>query len=379
MPSRSNDERSSRAPSFGEWDTRSLAVPLGLGAAAYFTWKALTRLPSVELEGKVVLITGGSRGLGLALARAFAAEGSRVVICGRDRRELARAVDDLDGLGAEGIGLPCDITDRVEVKRMVRRIERRVGPIDVLVNNAGSVQVGPVTTFSEEDFRSEMEANFWGAVHTTLEVLPSMRRRGSGRIVNITSIGGKVAVPHLLPYTCAKFAEVGFSEGLRAELAREGIPVTTVVPGLMRTGGPAHARFRGDPEREYTWFAVLDATSATSTSATRAARRIVRAARKGEAEVTLTWQAKLLRLTAGIFPGITAKALGVGNRLLPGAEDGKGRARQVKEGLELNTRWAPSPLTRQMNRAARDLNQYGGKEDPAPDHARAVGLDPDAT
>lgn len=373
MLSRAGTSRPPAKESQEEWDPMSVAGPLAAGAAIYFTWKALTRPKEMDLEDRVVLITGGSRGLGLALARAFAAAGSRVVICGRDRRELARAAEDLDSLGADGLALPCDVTDQRDVHRMFRRVERRVGPVEVLVNNAGMVQVGPLSSFSLADFRAEMEANFWGAVHTTLEALPGMRERGEGRIVNITSIGGKMAVPHLLPYTCSKFAEVGFSEGLRAELAREGIAVTTVVPGLMRTGGPAHARFRGDAEREYAWFTVLDATSATATSATRAAKRIVRATRKGEAEVTLTWQAKLARLAAGLFPGLTANAMGIGNRILPEA-DGR---EKVREGLELRTPVAPSALTRQMNRAARDLNQYGGTEAPAPDHARAVGLEED--
>src|SRR5690606_4950492 len=147
--------------------------------------------------------------------------------------------------------VPCDVSDSAQVGKMLETIEAELGPVEVLVNNASIIQVGPLESQEIEDFERAMEINFWGTLHTTLAVLPEMRRRGAGRIVNITSIGGKVAIPHLLPYDCAKFAVVGFSEGLRAEVARHGISVTTVVPGLMRTGSPVNAFFKGDAEREF--------------------------------------------------------------------------------------------------------------------------------
>jgi short-subunit dehydrogenase len=107
---------------------------------------------------------------------------------------------------------------------------QRVGLIDVLVNNAGLIRVGPFAAMTLDDFQQTMDVMFWGPLHTTLAVLPSMRERKQGSIVNIVSIGGKVGVPHLLPYSCAKFALVALSEGLRAELAPDGIRVTTIVP-----------------------------------------------------------------------------------------------------------------------------------------------------
>jgi NAD(P)-dependent dehydrogenase (short-subunit alcohol dehydrogenase family) len=102
--------------------------------------------------------------------------------------------------------------------------------IDLLVNNAGEIQAGPLESMALEDFERALRIMFWGTVYPTWTVLPQMRERQSGRIVNITSIGAKVAVPHLLPYTCAKFAMIGFSEGLRAELAGKGIQVVTIAP-----------------------------------------------------------------------------------------------------------------------------------------------------
>ncbi len=109
------------------------------------------------------------------------------------------------------------------------------GRVDIVVNNAGIIQVGPMSTTTVEDFATALDVMFWGALYPTLAVLPQMRARRSGHVVNITSIGGMVSVPHLLPYTCAKFAAVGLSEGLRTELGQEGIHVTTVVPGWRRS------------------------------------------------------------------------------------------------------------------------------------------------
>src|SRR5204863_2590958 len=125
-------------------------------------------------------------------------------------------------------------------------------------------------------------------VHTTLDVMPDMRARREGRIVNISSIGGKVSVPHLLPYSASKFALVGLSEGLRAELAKDGIVVTTVCPGLMRTGSPRNAQFKGQHRAEYAWFTLSDSMPFFSQSAERAARQILSACRHGEAEVVLS-------------------------------------------------------------------------------------------
>ena len=161
-----------------------------------------------------------------------------------------------------------------------------------------------------------MAINFWGTVNVTLAALRYMRRQGHGRIANITSIGGKVAVPHLLPYSCAKFAAVGFSEGLRAELAGTGVKVTTVVPGLMRTRGETHAMFKGKRPLERAWFSVAAETPGLAMSARRAARRIVRAVERGQAEIVVGIPAKMLRLAKDLFPERDAGRAG---RRRPGA------------------------------------------------------------
>lgn len=312
------------------------AAGTGAGIAAVL---ALRHFRQADLRGQVVLITGGSRGLGLSLARAFAAEGCRVAMCARDGGELDRARRDLEARGAEVLAAACDVTHRDEVERLIHIALKHYGRIDILVNNAGVIQVGPVENMAIEDFEQAMNVMFWGTVHPTLALLPHMAERGSGRIVNITSIGGKVSVPHLLPYNCAKFAAVGFSEGLRAELAGSGIKVTTIAPGLMRTGSYLNASFKGDAERESRWFGVSASLPGITMSGERAARQIVAAAKRGQAVRILTTPASLLARFHGLFPGATADLLGLVNRLLlPDPGTGK----QARRGLETSSLKSPA-------------------------------------
>jgi NAD(P)-dependent dehydrogenase (short-subunit alcohol dehydrogenase family) len=288
---------------------------LALGVAAR---EALARDREVDLYGAVALVTGGSRGLGLALSRELARQGCRLAICARDQTELQVARDDLARSGAEVLAVPCDVADLAQVAAMVEAVTRHYGRIDILVNNAGIMVVAPVETLTRADFERVMAINFWGVLNPTLEVLPGMRARGSGRIVNITSIGGKIAVPHLLPYTCAKFAAVGLSEGLRAELADTGISVTTVVPGLMWTGSHLHAEFGGEQESEYRWFALgASAPYPVAIGADRAARLIVRAIKRGEAECTYPVSAVIAARLSGLVPRATTNVLALVDRFLP--------------------------------------------------------------
>jgi NAD(P)-dependent dehydrogenase (short-subunit alcohol dehydrogenase family) len=290
-------------------------IGFGMGLAARV---APARKAEADLRGAVVLITGGSRGLGLAMSRELAQQGCRLAICARDESGLEAARSDLQRFGAEVLAVPCDVSDQAQVASMVEAVIRHYGRIDILINNAGIIVVAPVESLTRADFERVMAINFWGAFNPTMAVLPGMRAQGSGRIVNITSIGGKVAVPHLLPYSCAKFAAVGFSEGLRAELADTGISVTTVVPGLMRTGSHMHAEFSGEQQAEYRWFALgASAPYPVAIGADRAARLIVRAARRGEAECTYPVSAVVAARFSGLFPSATTTALSLVDRLLP--------------------------------------------------------------
>jgi short-subunit dehydrogenase len=145
-----------------------------------------------------------------------------------------------------------------------------------------------------------------------------MRQAHGGRIINITSIGGKIPAPHLLPYTAAKHASVGFSEGLRVEVAKHGISVTTAVPGLMRTGSPDNALFAGNHTAEHAWFTIADSLPVLSMDAERAASAIVRAGLRGEPEIVLTPAATLAVRAHALLPSLTLRALSVVDRLLPG-------------------------------------------------------------
>jgi short-subunit dehydrogenase len=303
-----------------------------------------------------VFITGGTRGLGLVMARQLAREGANLAVCARDPEEVQRAIEVLTRLDARVVARTCDLRFRDHVREFIDEVRRHFGAIDVLINNAGIISVGPVEAMTLDDFYDAMASNYFAAVHTILEVLPEMRQRRQGRILNVTSIGGKISVPHLLPYCGSKFALVGLSEGLRAELAKDGIVVTTVCPFLMRTGSPRNASFKGQHRAEYAWFTLSDSIPGIAMSAERAARKILNACRHGDAEVILSLPGKLAALVHGVAPGLVTDISGWVNRLLPG-EGGIGT--QTALGWESESKIAPSWLTALTERAARENNEMG--------------------
>jgi NAD(P)-dependent dehydrogenase (short-subunit alcohol dehydrogenase family) len=261
----------------------------------------------------VVLITGGSRGLGLAIATRFAHNPVRLVLASRNLAELQQAQATLLAqfahLRPEDFHLvAADLAKPEECQRLVAEAIDRFGRIDVLVNNAAIIDVGPIESQTLEIFERTMQINFFAALYTTWAALPHLRKQtpldGTRRasIVNIASIGGKIAVPHMLPYSAAKFALVGFSEGLHAELRHKGIRVTTVCPGLMRTGGEDHANIVGDVEFERRWFNFAANTPVIAVSAKYAANKIFHAVAAGRAEITISPQAWLAARIGGVFP-----------------------------------------------------------------------------
>ena len=304
--------------------------------------------------GKVVLIAGGSRGLGLVLARNFAARGASIAICARDADELDRARTDLEQRGAEVFAGVCDIRQQADVEAFVREVRDRMGEVDVLVNCAGVIQVGPLETQTQQDFENLMDVHFWGPYYAMQAVIPAMRERGSGRIVNISSIGGKIAVPHLASYCASKFALAGMSSAFGVELARDGISVTTVYPGLMRTGSHIHARFKGQNEKEFALFSLADATPLTTINAERAADQIVEACGRGDAELIITVQAKLAAKMQALAPELMSGLLSLTNRLLP-ADGGIGKA--SLSGLESTSAVSPSVATALIDNAALANNE----------------------
>ncbi|MDQ3716153.1 MAG: SDR family oxidoreductase, partial [Actinomycetota bacterium] len=229
----------------------------------------------------VAVVTGASRGLGFLLARELADQGHDLVICARSADGLATAAAELRGRGGQVVTVAADVSVRVQAEAVVAASSEHFGRLDVLVANAGTIQVGPAAAMRTSDFADALGVMFWGVLYPTMAALPLMRARGAGRILVITSLGGKVPAPHLLPYTVAKHAAVGFAEGLRVEAARHGITVTTAVPGLMRTGSPRNALFTGDRAAEYRWFSVADSLPLLSMDAERAAAKLIRATLRG--------------------------------------------------------------------------------------------------
>jgi short-subunit dehydrogenase len=330
-----------------------LLAVAGLGVALAVRERARQRR-AITFPGKTVLITGGSRGLGLELARQFADKGARLALCARDLGELERAREELTQRGAEVFLLPCDITDRDEVQEVIHSVQDRLGPVDILVNNAGVIQVGPMEEMTLEDYEKAMQVHFWGPLLMTQAVLPGMRRQKRGRIVNIASIGGKISVPHLLPYSASKFALVGLSEGMRAELMKDNIYVTTICPGLMRTGSHVHATFKGQHKKEYTLFSIANALPLNSIDSFQAAKDIIHACKYGDAEVTLSIPAKAAALFHGLFPGLTADLFGLLNQTLPGPG---GIGSESAEGKDSQTALSPSWVTSLSDEAAQHNNE----------------------
>jgi len=328
---------------------------LAAGAGALLAASALRRkLNAYDFSGKVVLITGGSRGLGLVMARQLAQEGAHLALCARDAGELEQARAELAAKGARVWVQPCDVTIEEQVNQMVAAVQRELGPIDVLINNAGIIQAGPVAEMTKQEFEEAISIYFWAPVYTTLAVLPAMKAGRAGRILNIGSIGGKISVPHLIPYSAGKFALVGLSEGLRAELKQYNIQVTTANPGLIRTGSPRHAIVKGHHKEEYALFKIMDSMPVVSMSAEATARKILNALRHGDAEVITTLPAKLGALLHGLSPELVTDLLALVNKALPG-EGGIGKARA--RGAESESTLSQSVLTRSTDKAARRNNE----------------------
>ena len=306
----------------------TLLATAAVGVAAATTASVLRSLRAAPIaEGSVVLITGGSRGLGLAIAARFGHKPVRLVLASRKRAELEQAQATLlarhPHLHPKNFHLvACDLAQPSECQRLTDEAVTRFGRIDVLVNNAGIIEVGPIESQPLEAFERAMQVNFFAALYTTWAALPHIRSQapltGARRaaIVNIASIGGKIAVPHMLPYSTAKFALVGFSEGLHAELRHKGIRVTTVCPGLMRTGGEGHAEFVGDVEFERRWFDFAAKTPGVAVTAEYAADRIYAAVVNGRAEITISPQAWLAARFGGVFPETTQLANALANEYI---------------------------------------------------------------
>jgi short-subunit dehydrogenase len=293
---------------------------IATGAAAGLVCACLPRREYIR-SGQVAVINGGSSGLGLALAHRFGRAGLKLVLAARNEEQLHEAERSLLSAGSiadarDILLVACDLSEAKQAAYLIEETLSCFGPPEILINNAGIIEVGPVESHPLEAFERAMAVNYFGALYAIHAVLPSLLRRRQGSIVNISSIGGKMAVPHLLPYVASKFALTGLSEGLHSELRHKGIRVTTVCPGLMRTGGEDHAYFRGQVQKEAAWFKAAARTPLLAASASHAADVVFDAVNRGRAEVTITPQAWLAARFAGLAPETTQLMNAVVNRYI---------------------------------------------------------------
>lgn len=312
-----------------------------------------------SFRGQSAIITGGSRGLGLALARELVNENCNVTLLARDEEELKRAKKELDKLNRGEVHIVvCDVTDNIQLSRAIHEAADLYDGVDLLINNAGAIVVGPWESMTQQDFEAQMKIHLYATMNSIRVALPFLRQKTSGkRIVNICSMGGRVAVPHMLPYDTSKFALSGFSQGMATELYDEGISVTTVYPGMMRTGSPIQAVFKGEHEKEFAWFQSADVIPGFSTAAKDAAKEIIEAARERRFELMPFLPAKLRLGLATFFPELVAYTLVLLNRLMPSGQSG-----EYKTGAQSREIFDRSILTKAFKSSARkaekDSNQW---------------------
>lgn len=323
-----------------------------------------------NLEGLSALVTGGSRGLGLLVAARLAQRGCQVTVAARDEDELRRGAEWVEEKTGRRVSTAvCDVRDRNAVESMVRQAEARRGRLDVVVANAGVIQVAPVESLDNEAFEDAMTTIFGGTVNTAMAALPHLRMsEAGGRLCLIGSVGGLLAVPHLLPYSCAKAAVGALGEGLRAETAGQGLSVTTVHPGLMRTGSHLQAEFGGRSSEEFAWFSALSGAPVISMDAERAAERIVQALEKRRTRVVLTPAARVASVAHGVAPATVTRLSGLAARLLPrspsaesaagdSADDGMAQGHTIDRPATTWTETARRLGSGLNDRAARHYNQ----------------------
>lgn len=327
------------------------AAGLGVYAAARHFYKEMIKY---DFQDKVVIITGGARGLGLLLARELAAKGANLVICSRNAEQIEIAEQEIRQIGSTVLGLKADVSDQTDAARVVEAAISQFGRIDLLINNAGVMLVGPENVMNVEDYKTAMDTNFWAALYMIKAALPHFHDQREGRIANICSIGGKVAVPHLLPYSVSKFAMVALSEGLHAELKKDNIHVTTVIPNLMRTGSPRNVSLKGDHKAEYAWFKIADSSPFLSQDAAQAATDIINAIAYQESEVILTNTAKLAVALQGVSPGLVSMATSIANRFLPKSGP---EGSVIRKGYESESEKTTGPVASMSDRAALENNE----------------------
>lgn len=244
----------------------------------------------------MVLITGASEGLGAACARAFRQRGARIAVTARNAAQLARVA------GAEGLAIPADLTRPADRRAIVEQTLAHFGAIDVLVNNAGVALYLPASDAPAAQVEALFDLNFFAPLAMAQLVIPGMKQRGSGTIVNVGSIAGQVTLPWFTLYSASKSALGAMTDGLRMELRKDGIHAMTVCPAYLATGFQAHALAGSPPPallRHRPFFITPEACAAS----------IVRGVEHNARTVVMPWRARLFMAAARLFSGETERRL----------------------------------------------------------------------
>ncbi|HEX8465547.1 MAG TPA: SDR family oxidoreductase [Abditibacterium sp.] len=325
-------------------------------AAIHAAMRLLRARRAMDFRGRVVVITGGSRGLGLNLARQLAGEGAKIALIARDKPELDRAEAEIRALGAEVFAIAVDLRSQSAAEEAINRVASHFGALDVLINNAGIIQVGPVEHMTQSDFAEAVDLHLWVPLWLSRGAVPHLKKSGGGRIVNIASFGGKVAMPHMAPYAASKFALVGLSDALRHELAKDNILVTTVCPGIIRTGSHVMATFKGNQQAEYKMFKLMSALG--SINVTTATRLVLDAARYGDPQLVFPFPVQWAIAAYNVFPNTAGLILGLSTRFMPKPTDEAGD--KLMSGHDLEPSLSPSILTKRADLAAAANNEMNG-------------------
>lgn len=317
----------------------------GLGFMAYLAYDTIKKnMRYFNFRNKVVLISGGARGLGFVLARKLAHEGALISLMDVDEEALQHAQNLIH---LENPYTPvnyhvCDATKPEDVKKAVEETVLQFRGVDVVINNAGMLTVSPYENLTAKEFEDSLNTHFWGPYNIIEASLPYLKASGNGRIINISSIGGKMAIPHFASYCTGKFALVGYSQTLRAELMKNNIYVTTVCPGLTRTNYIEQTEFKGQYQKEFNWLTLTDSIPFLTINAERAADKIINASRIGQAELNISLSLKLGLAFQTLFPEIHADLMALANTMLPTPTT----ENEKHLGRELQTHLPPEALRR---------------------------------
>ena len=252
----------------------------------------------MDFQGKVVVVTGASSGIGKATSIDFAKEGAQVVCVSRNGEKIKKVVDEIKSFNGKSIGVTCDVSSHALVKRMVDKVYEQFGRVDVLVNCAGFGIYKSLKDHSIDEMEELMKTNYFGTVYTTKEVLPIMENQGTGHIVNIASMAGKLSFPNYSAYCASKFAVVGFTQSLRIELEQKNIGVSLICPAGAKTNFYDHPSFEGHPHK-------TDPESMLNPH--DVSRTIIDAVKSNKAEVHLPWTENVILAGKGAFPTIFRK------------------------------------------------------------------------